>query len=253
MIIGGAAGAAFGGPIGGLLGAAAGIAVERGFVPARDDTEASRRVGFTVAMIALSAKMAKADGKVTRDEIAAFRERVHIAPAEVKQVGRFWDLARQTPGGFEDYAKQVARMFSPRAPVLEQLLDLLFHIAVSDGNISTPEIDYLARVATIFGFDDADFQRMMAIHTTDGPSPYEVLGVDASISPAELRTHWKALVRDNHPDKMIADGLPEEFIAAANERLARINAAYDAVIGARVSAFGSTEKSSPKSDEAESR
>jgi len=100
MIIGGAAGAAIGGPIGGLLGAAAGIAVERGFVTpvlaANTEKDASRGVAFTVAVIALSAKMAKADGIVPRDEISAFRERVIITPSDVPQAARFWDLARQT-------------------------------------------------------------------------------------------------------------------------------------------------------------
>ena len=234
MIIGGAAGAAIGGPIGGLLGAAAGIAVHRGFVaPSRPGDDATKRVAFTVAVIALSAKMAKADGKVTHDEIAAFRERVDIPAAEVAQVGRFWDLARTTPEGFEDYASQVARMFPPRAAVLEQLLDLLFHIAGSDGQINAPETDYLASVARIFGFSEAEFQRMIAFHGSDGPPPHEVLGVAADIGDDDLRRHWKALVRENHPDKLIAEGLPEEFVAAATDRLARINAAYDVMARAR--------------------
>ena len=237
MIIGGAAGAAIGGPIGALLGAAAGIAVERGFVApalaASNETDASRRVAFTVAVIALSAKMAKADGIVTRDEIAAFRERVHIPPAEVTQVGRFWDLARQTKEGFEGYATQISRMFSPRAPVLEQLLDLLFHIARSDGSLTAPEIDYLARVSDIFGFTEEDFHRLLALHADEGPRPWDVLGVDPAIPDDELQRHWKLLVRDHHPDKLIADGMPEEFIAAANDRLARINAAYDAMMRSR--------------------
>jgi len=242
MIIGGAAGAALGGPIGGLLGAAAGIAVERGFVsPARvtpdgkdsGEADSSRKVAFTVAVIALSAKMAKADGIVTRDEIAAFRRRVDIPPSEVAQVGRFWDLARQTKEGFEGYAAQVARMFSPRAPVLEQLLDLLFDIAGSDGRMTPPEIDYLARVADIFGFTETDFQRLMALHAEDGPRPWDVLGVDPSIGDDDLRRHWRALVRDNHPDRLMADGMPEEFVKAANDRLARINAAFDSMARAR--------------------
>ena len=237
MIIGGAAGAALGGPIGGLLGAAAGIAVERGFVApalaAAPESDASRKVAFTVAVIALSAKMAKADGVVSRDEIAAFRRRVDIPPSEVAQVGRFWDLARQTKEGFEGYATQVARMFSPRAPVLEQLLDLLFSIAGSDGKLTAPEIQYLARVSDIFGFVEADFQRMLALHAEDGPRPWDVLGVNPAISDDELRRHWKALVRDNHPDRLIADGMPEEFVTAATERLARINAAFDSMARSR--------------------
>ena len=244
MIIGGAAGAAIGGPIGGLLGAAAGIAVERGFVTpvlaANMEKDASRGVAFTVAVIALSAKMAKADGMVTRDEISAFRERVHIPPSEVPQVGRFWDLARQTKEGFEGYATQVSRMFSPRAPVLEQLLDLLFHIAGSDATISEPEIEYLARVTDIFGFSEDDFRRLLALHAAEGPKPWDILGVDPDIPDDELRRHWKALVRDHHPDRLTADGMPEEFVAAANDRLARINAAYDAMARARGMATGAS-------------
>jgi DnaJ like chaperone protein len=158
---------------------------------------------------------------------------VHIPPSEVPQVGRFWDLARQTKEGYEGYATQVARMFSPRAPVLEQLLDLLFHIAGSDGSLTAPEIEYLARVSEIFGFTEEDFHRWLALHGDEGPRPWDVLGVDPTISVDELRTRWKALVRDHHPDKLVADGMPEEFVAAANDRLARINAAYDSMIRSR--------------------
>ncbi|MGB2319077.1 MAG: TerB family tellurite resistance protein [Candidatus Puniceispirillum sp.] len=228
IIIGGTAGFAMGGPIGALLGAAAGHAVEKRLTP-QPDSDATKQVAFTVAVIALSAKMAKADGMVTRDEIGAFRNRVHIPASEVKQVGKFWDLARKTPDGFQDYAHQVARLFAPRTPVLEQLLDLLFYIARSDGAITQPEQAYLAEVAHIFGFTDDDFARFAAIHGGDGPSAYEVLAVTKDISDADLKTQWKKLVRSHHPDKLMADGMPEEFIEAANERLAAINAAYDAI------------------------
>ena len=229
IIIGGSAGFALGGWIGGLLGAVAGHAVESKFTPSRSDPQATKRIAFTVAVIALSAKMAKADGVVTHNEITAFRARVHIPPAEVKQVGRFWDLARKTPNGFEDYATQVARLFAPRAPVLAQLLDLLFHIAQSDGDVTAPELSYLARVAEIFGFDQADFDRLLALHQSNGPSPYEILGVHHDIDDQALRNHWKRLARTHHPDKLTADGMPEEFVAASSDRLAKINAAYDAI------------------------
>ena len=229
IIIGGTAGFALGGPIGGLLGAVAGHAVEKRLGPNGSDSQATKRVAFTVAVIALSAKMAKADGIVSRDEIAAFRERVHIPPSEVKQVGKFWDLARQTPAGYEDYANQVAHLFPAKAPILEQLLDLLFHIAKSDGDITAPEQNYLHHVARIFGFDDNEFDRLLAIHRSSGPSAYEILGVSADCDNQTLTRRWKELARTHHPDKLIADGMPEEFVAAANDRLAHINAAYDAL------------------------
>ena len=145
----------------------------------------------------------------------------------MKQVGKFWDLARQTPAGFEDYAQQVSRLFTPRAPVLEQLIDLLFHIAKSDGHITAPEQDYLKIVTTIFGFDDIDFERLLAIHQSSDPSAYEVLAVSPDIDDKTLTQHWKQLARTHHPDTLMADGMPEEFVAAANDRLAQINAAYD--------------------------
>ena len=229
IIIGGTAGFALGGPIGGLLGAMAGHAMESKLTPSGPDPQATKRIAFTVAVIALSAKMAKVDGVVTRNEITAFRARVHIPANEIKHVGRFWDLARQTPDGFEDYAKQVARLFAPRAPVLEQLLDLLFYIAQSDGDITAPELSYLTAVATIFGFSQSDFDRLLALHQSDSPTPYEVLGVTQDIENRALQKHWKHLARAHHPDTLTADGMPEEFITAANDRLAQINAAYDAI------------------------
>ena len=112
---------------------------------------------------------------------------------------------------------------------MEQLLDLLFHIAQSDGDITAPELSYLAKVVDIFGFDQADFDRLLALHQSNGPSPYDVLGVQHDIDDQTLRNHWKRLARTHHPDTLTADGMPEEFIAAANRRLAMINAAYDAI------------------------
>ena len=227
LIIGGTAGFALGGPIGGLLGAVAGHAVEKRMGPASPESEATKRIAFTVAVIALSAKMAKADGIVSRDEIAAFRKRVYIPPTEVKQVGKFWDLARQTPTGYEDYAEQVAHLFLAKAPILEQLLDLLFHIAKSDGDITAPEENYLHSVARIFGFDDSDFERLLAIHRSSGSSAYEILGISANCDNQTVTRRWRELVRTHHPDTLMANGMPEEFVAAANDKLARINAAYD--------------------------
>ena len=229
IIIGGAAGFALGGPIGGLLGAVAGHAVESKFNPSGPDPQATKRIAFTVAVIALSAKMAKADGVVTRDEITAFRARVHIPPAEVKQVGRFWGSREENPERIRRLCQSGGTPICTARAVLEQLMDLLFHIAQSDGDITAPELSYLAKVADIFGFEQADFDRLLALHQSNGPSPYEVLGVQHDIDDQALRNHWKHLARTHHPDKLTADGMPEEFIAAANDRLAKINAAYDAI------------------------
>ena len=170
MIIGGAAGAALGGPIGGLLGAAAGIAVERGFIaPARaepDGKDRGRGVAFTVAVIALSAKMAKVDGVVTRDEIAAFRARVHIPRARWRRsaASGIWRARRRTasnptPARWPACSARARRFLNSFGPAVPHRR--------SDASISEPEIEYLARVTDIFGFSEDDFQRLLALHAAE--------------------------------------------------------------------------------------
>ena len=230
IIIGGAAGFAIGGPIGALLGAAAGHVAERGLKQALAPEDA-RNVAFTVAVIALSAKMARTDGMVTKSEIQAFRSRVHIPQKDIGQVAKFWDLARQTQDGFQAYAKQTVTLFGERAAILEQLLDLLFHIAKADGDITEAEWAYLAEVATIFGYDEAEFERLSEIYATDNALPHHILGVAKTASLAEIRNAWMALAKEHHPDQLLAKGMPAEFIENATDRLARINRAYELMRG----------------------
>jgi DnaJ like chaperone protein len=251
-IIGGAAGFALGGPLGALLGALAGHAVDRhvegdtpllegpGGNPAggpggsgptgADDRSATKQIAFTIAVIALGAKMAKVDGQVSRSEVAAFKEVFQVPAHETANVARVFDLAKRDARGFEPYARQVARMFRKGHPVLEELLDGLFHIARADGQVHEKELAYLAEVARLFGFTEADFARIREANVgPDKADPYTILGVRREMSDDEIRAAWRKLVRDNHPDKLIAQGLPEEFVALANQKLATINAAYDKI------------------------
>jgi DnaJ like chaperone protein len=235
-IIGSAAGFAIGGPIGALFGALAGHAVDvtveqdQGMPTDPADRSATRDVAFTIAAIALGAKMAKADGIVSRSEVDAFKEVFRVPPGEMKNVARIFDLAKRDSAGFETYARQVASLFTPKHPVLEEMLDGLFHIARADGVVHDTELNYLRRVAEIFGFGDGDFARIREINIgADKADPYTILGITRENSNDEIKAAWRQLVRDNHPDKLIAQGLPSDFIDLATDKLARINAAYDKV------------------------
>jgi len=235
-IIGSAAGLAIGGPIGALFGMLAGhavdVTVEQDQVtpPNPDDRSATRDVAFTIAAIALGAKMAKADGVVSRSEVDAFKEVFRVPPGEMKNVARIFDLAKRDSAGFETYARQVANLFAPKHPVLEEMLDGLFHIARADGVVHDTELNYLRSVAEIFGFSEADFARIREANIgPDKADPYTILGVTRDQGNDEIKAAWRRLVRDNHPDKLIAQGLPSDFIELANDKLARINAAYDKV------------------------
>lgn len=225
ILIGGAAGFAFGGPIGALVGAAA-AAYAESQITKKLNPEQSKKVAFTVAIIALSAKMARADGQVTASEIAAFRSKVDIAPEDVKRVGQFWDLARQTSEGFQAYAKQAVGLFGPQSAILEQLMDLLFTIARADGEIGNLEWDYLNEVASIFGYDEQGFERLSHLYSGKQPAPHLVLGIPSDADLETVKQAWKDMARKYHPDQLIAAGMPEEFIQVATDNLAAINAAY---------------------------
>lgn len=194
-------------------------------------TAPEKSLGFTIGMIALGAKMAKADGVVTVDEVAAFKQVFHVPQAEMAAVARVFNLAKQDVAGYETYARQIAKLFHAKAAILESVLDGLFHIAKADGHIHSAELAYLENVAQHFGFSAHDFARIRARHVSAGPDdPYLILDVDRKMDLAAIKLRYRKLVRDNHPDKQIAAGVPEEMVVLATDRLARINAAYEQIL-----------------------
>ena len=243
-------GLAIGGPIGALLGGVAGHVFDRwrdeqlealaapAASPAgRADPLDERRVAFATAVIVLAAKLAKADGVVTREEVRKFKTLFDIGDSDAGDVGRIFDEAKRSPEGFEGVAWQVADLFAQDPAVLEQLLGQLFALAAADGTLHRAEIAWLARVAEIFGFDEDAFDAILARYRASRPNgpaaapadDFAVLGLKRTASDAEIRSVWRRLVREHHPDRLIAQGRPEEMVKQANERLAVINAAYDSI------------------------
>ena len=195
-------------------------------------TPPERSIGFTIAVIALGAKMAKADGRVTRDEVMAFRE-VFLVPAEEEEsAARVFNLARQDVAGFDHYAGKIAGMFGAGDAVLVDLLEGLFHIAVADGDYHPHEDAFLRDVARIFGVDDRCFRSLLARFVPDAPpDPYDVLRVPRDAPMEEVRAAWRQAVRDCHPDRMMARGLPEEALRLAEQRLVAVNRAWEEISG----------------------
>ncbi|WP_422029842.1 TerB family tellurite resistance protein [Reyranella sp.] len=187
-----------------------------------------RQIGFTIGVIALGAKMARVDGQVSEVERAAFRDFFEVPPGEEANVERFFDLAKRDAGGFETYARQVAALFPDAPEILENVIEGLFSIAQADGKIDVAEADYLAKVASIFGLPSSRFERAKAAALGAVEcEPCVVLGIDPLATDEQIREAWLRQVRANHPDRLMAQGLPEEAIAVANRKLALINDAYD--------------------------
>lgn len=193
-------------------------------------TSPDRTVAFTIAVIALGAKMAKADGHVTRDEVMAFREVFHIPAEEEMNAARLFNFARTDITGFDDYARQIKAMYPENDPALADLIEGLFHIAMADGRYHPGEDAFLQEVARIFGFDTIQFTRIRAQFVPDADrDPYDVLGVTRDSPMEDIRQAWRALVRESHPDRLHARGLPEEAIKMAEKRLIAVNRAWEQI------------------------
>ena len=195
-------------------------------------TPPDRTVAFTIAVIALGAKMAKADGEVTRDEVTAFREVFTIAPEDEANAARVFNLARQDVAGFEDYARRIGAMYEGDDAPLCDLIEGLFHIAMADGKYHPSEDAFLHRVAEIWGYNERRFNRVRAQFVPDAErDPYDVLGVDPDTPLAEIKKVWQAHVRTSHPDQMIARGVPEEAVKMAEKRMVALNHAWEQIKG----------------------
>ena len=202
--------------------------VRRSFKP-RPPTDT---VAFSISFIALAAKLAKADGTVTRNEVTMFRRIFEIPPEEEANAARVFNLCRQETTGYKTYAKQLSKALAktPAGDTLrEDVLDGLFHIAMADGEYHPAEDFFLKQVTEVFGLGEGVFLRLRARHVPELRDPYSILGVSADVSLEDLRLARKQFVRNNHPDQLIAQGLPREMIELANARLASFNDAYDEI------------------------
>ena len=232
-IIGGTAGFALGGPIGAMLGVMVGGSFDKrlsNFSSPNKITQKQKQNIFALSIIILSAKIAKADGHVSKDEIYAFKEKFNIPENEMSEVGKIFNEAKKNTDGYEKIADQIGILFFDNKLLLEELLNNLFYIAESDGNTSDSEIKILQSISNSFGLSKNDFERIFHGRLTKKNSdPYKVLSVNRDDDDKTIRKRWIELNKEHHPDNLIAKGLPEEFINQANDELSAINIAYDKI------------------------
>ncbi len=202
--------------------------VRRSFKPrAPTDT-----VAFSISFIALAAKLAKADGTVTRDEVTMFRRIFDIPPEEEANAARVFNLCRQETTGYKAYARQLSKVLerTPAGDTLrEDVLDGLFHVAMADGEYHPAEDHFLKQVTEVFGLRQEVYLHLKARHVPEFRNAYSILGVQADVSLKNLRLARRRFVLENHPDQLIAKGLPQEMIELATARLASVNDAYDEI------------------------
>ena len=249
-LLGGVAGFVLGGPFGAVMGAAMGHAADGGTLPRLDlrhllgenafgparlaSALGQRDQLFALGVVVLSAKLAKVDGAVNRAEIDAFKRHFRIPPESVRDIGRVFDQARESPEGFESYARELGRAFADNRALLEDILAALFGIARADRPLVQSEHDMLRRIHHAFGLDHLAWDQARGAAARPAPSEpaddaYTVLGAPRNATAEQLRAAWLTQVRENHPDRLSAKGASTELIARAADKVARINAAWDRI------------------------
>lgn len=244
-IIGGVAGFVTGGPLGAVVGAALGHAADQGVLPGRSigpgaaDLAAmlgNRETLFAISVIVLSAKLAKADGPVKREEIDAFKAMFRIPPENLREVGQMFDKARQDAEGWEPFAERLGETFADNRAMLEDVLAALFFIARADGPVTNGELRVLQGIHQRFGLDAMAWERAKGGQTSGAAAQaraaddaYAVLGLTPAATDEEVRLAWRRLMRENHPDSLASRGVPPEFVERATRKVAEINAAWDRI------------------------
>ena len=231
-LIGGMVGFSLGGPFGMLLGSLIGGKISRARAGRTGNfgTFAQPQQIFALSLIVLSAKLSKADGQVSKEELIAVRDKLKIPESEIEQVGKIFNKAKQESTGYEPYAQQIAQIYKNNQNVLEEVINILFYIAEADGNVSKSELDMIKHIAQIFGLNQSQFNSIQESRkSSDKLNPYVVLGSNPEEDIQTIRKKYLQLSKENHPDMLISKGVPKEVIEESKKKMRAINSAWDQI------------------------
>ena len=229
-LIGGMIGFSLGGPLGMLLGSVLGGKISRSSSSKDFSSFAQPQQVFALSLIVLSAKLSKADGQVSREELIAVKEKLKIPDSELDQVGKIFNKAKEESSGYEPYARQIAQIYSGNINVLEEVINILFYIAEADGNVSSSELKMIEDISSVFGLNNLQFNSIRESRkTSDKLNPYIVLESSPNDDLKSIRKNYIRLSKEHHPDLLISKGVPKEVIEESKKKMRSINSAWDQI------------------------
>lgn len=228
-LIGGMIGFSLGGPFGMLLGSLIGGKISRAKGSINNSFAQPQQI-FALSLIVLSAKLSKADGQVSKEELIAVKDKLKIPENEIDQVGKIFNKAKNESTGYKPYAEQIAQIYRGNLNVLEEVINILFYIAEADGNISKAELVMIEDIARIFGLSESQFNSLKESRkSSDKLNPYIVLESNPDDSLTEIRKRYIKLSKEHHPDLLLSKGVPPEVIEESKKKMRSINSAWDQV------------------------
>lgn len=239
-IIGGTIGFAMGGPLGAIAGAVFGHAYDSSSELDESATRSSQlshgeknQLTFFVASFSMLAKLAQSDGQITREEVNAV-ERFISQDLKLSSQSRrvamdVFLAAIRAPESFEAYATQFYNEFAHDAQMMEMMVDLLFRVSIADAPLSKREEALIQNASRIFRFSPSQYDRIKSRYVSDSEKYYAILKSSPTDSMEQIKSQYRKLASEYHPDKITAKGLPDEFVQLANDRFREIQAAYDTI------------------------
>ena len=228
-LIGGMIGFSLGGPFGMLLGSLIGGKISRAKGSINNSFAQPQQI-FALSLIVLSAKLSKADGQVSKEELIAVKDKLKIPENEIDQVGKIFNKAKNESTGYKPYAEQIAQIYRGNLNVLEEVINILFYIAEADGNISQAELVMIEDISRIFGLSESQFNSLKESRkSSDKLNPYIVLESNPDDSLTEIRKRYIKLSKEHHPDLLLSKGVPPEVIEESKKKMRSINSAWDQV------------------------
>ena len=201
-LIGGMIGFSLGGPFGMLLGSLIGGKISRAKGSINNSFAQPQQI-FALSLIVLSAKLSKADGQVSKEELIAVKDKLKIPENEIDQVGKIFNKAKNESTGYKPYAEQIAQIYRGNLNVLEEVINILFYIAEADGNISQAELVMIEDIARIFGLSESQFNSLKESRkSSDKLNPYIVLESNPDDSLTDIRKRYIKLSKEHHPDSV---------------------------------------------------
>ena len=230
-LIGGIVGLSLGGPFGMLLGSMIGGKISRARSGARNFGAFTQpQQVFALSLIVLAAKLSKADGQVSKEELIAVKDKLKIPENEIEQVGKIFNKAKQESAGYEPYAQQIAQIYKNNFSVLEEVINILFYIAEADGNVSQSELNMIQNISRIFGLNQAQFNSIKESRkSSDKLNPYIVLESSPEEDLQSIRKKYLQLSKEHHPDILISKGVPQEVIEESKKKMRAINSAWEKI------------------------
>ena len=229
-LLGGMVGFSFGGPIGALVGSMIGGRLSSARRGGFRQGFAQQQKIFIISLIILTAKLAKVDGHVSKEELIAVKDKLKIPEREIDQVGKIFNKAKADSLGYEPYAQQIAQIYGKNSAVLDEVINILFYIAEADGKVSDSEVNYIKNVSNIFGLNTSQFEGIREARVgSHKQNPYVILGCAPNDDLQSIRKKYLKLSKEHHPDVLMSKGLPKELVTESEKKLAAINSAYDKI------------------------